>query len=122
MYICTSFVCSTLRVSSIRIFILIPIPIFNSIDDLKTVDGMRKIHSVRNTGTKGVLEERMFTCCCEKCMCNVLSPIILMNANLSVYWVRGISNHLSNLAQWGQYKNGATLRPGQFVVKIRFVI
>ena len=28
---------------------------------------MRKIHSVRNMGTEGVLEERMFTCCCEKC-------------------------------------------------------
>ena len=24
-----------------------------------------------------------------------------MNGNLSVYWVRGISNHLSNLGEWG---------------------
>ena len=37
-------------------------------DDMKTVDGTRKIHSDCNTGTEGVLEERMFTCCCEKCM------------------------------------------------------
>ena len=40
-------------------------------DDMKTVDGMRKIHSVRNTGTEGVLEERIFMCCCEKCMFGV---------------------------------------------------
>ena len=39
-----------------------------------------------------------------------------------MYWVRGISNHLSNLGEWGQYKNGATLRQSQFVVKIRFLI
>ena len=38
---------------------------------MKTVDGMRKIHSVHNMGTEGVLEERMFTCCCEKCMFGV---------------------------------------------------
>ena len=38
---------------------------------MKTVDGMRKMHSVRNMGTEGVLEERMFTCCCEKCMFGV---------------------------------------------------
>ena len=41
------------------------------IDDTKTVDSMQKIHSVRNTGTEGVLEERMFMCCCEKCMFGV---------------------------------------------------
>ena len=41
------------------------------IDDTKTVDGTRKIHSVRNTGMEGVLEVRMFTCCCEKCMFGV---------------------------------------------------
>ena len=41
------------------------------IDKLVTVDGTRKIHSVRNMGTKGVLEKRMFTCCCEKCMFGV---------------------------------------------------
>ena len=34
---------------------------------MKTVDGTRKIHSDCNTGTEGVLEERMVTCCCEKC-------------------------------------------------------
>ena len=38
------------------------------IDDIKTVDGTWKIHSVRNMG---VLEERLFTCCCEKCMFGV---------------------------------------------------
>ena len=32
---------------------------------------MRKIHSVRNTGMERVLEERMFMCCCEKCMFGV---------------------------------------------------
>ena len=32
---------------------------------------MWKIHSVCNMGTKGVLEKRMFTCCCEKCMFGV---------------------------------------------------
>ena len=32
---------------------------------------MRKIHSVCNMGTEGVLEVRMFTCCCEKCMFGV---------------------------------------------------
>ena len=41
------------------------------IDDMKTVDSTQKIHSVRNMGTEGVLEERMFTCCCEKCMFGV---------------------------------------------------
>ena len=41
------------------------------IDKMKTVDGMRRIHSVRNMGTKGVLEKRMFKCCCEKCMFGV---------------------------------------------------
>ena len=41
------------------------------IDKLVTVDGTRKIHSVRNTGTKGVLEKRMFMYCCEKCMFGV---------------------------------------------------
>ena len=41
------------------------------IDDMKTVDGTQKIHSVRNMGTEGVLEERMFMCCCEKCMFGV---------------------------------------------------
>ena len=38
---------------------------------MKTVDGMQKIHSVCNMGMEGVLEERMFTCCCEKCMFGV---------------------------------------------------
>ena len=41
------------------------------IDKINTVDGMRKIHSVHNMGMKGVLEKRMFTCCCEKCMFGV---------------------------------------------------
>ena len=41
------------------------------IDETVTVDGMRKIHSVHNMGTEGVLEVRMFTCCCEKCMFGV---------------------------------------------------
>ena len=41
------------------------------IDKINTVDGMRKIHSVCNIGTKGVLEKRMFMCCCEKCMFGV---------------------------------------------------
>ena len=41
------------------------------IDKINTVDGTRKIHSVCNTGMKGVLEKRMFTCCCEKCMFGV---------------------------------------------------
>ena len=40
-------------------------------DDMKTVDGTWKIHSVHNTGMEGVLEERMFMCCCEKCMFGV---------------------------------------------------
>ena len=34
----------------------------------------------------------------------MLSQIILMNGNLSVYWVRGISNHLSNLGELGAIK------------------
>ena len=41
------------------------------IDKINTVEGMQKIHSVHNMGTKEVLEERMFTCCCEKCMFGV---------------------------------------------------
>ena len=41
------------------------------IDKINTVDGMWKIHNVRNMGMKGVIEKRMFTCCCEKCMFGV---------------------------------------------------
>ena len=32
---------------------------------------------------------------------NVLSPIMLMNGNLSVYFLRGISKHVSNLGELG---------------------
>ena len=41
------------------------------IDETVSVDSTWKIQSVRNMGTEAVLEVRMFTCCCEKCMFGV---------------------------------------------------
>ena len=56
---------------------------------------------------EGVLEERMFTCCCEKCMFGVGECAFL---DYSDEWklvsVLGkISNHLSNLGEWGHLKS-----------------
>ena len=59
------------KIHNLRKIIYYPNLNLQGIDDLKTVDGTRKIHSVHNMGTEGVLEERMFTCCCEKCMFGV---------------------------------------------------
>ena len=59
------------KIHNLRKIIYSPNIDSKGIDKLVTVDGTRKIHSVRNTGTKGVLEKRMFTCCCEKCMFGV---------------------------------------------------
>ena len=42
------------KIHNLRKIIYYPNLNLKGIDDLKTVDGMRKIHSVRNTGTKGV--------------------------------------------------------------------
>ena len=59
------------KIHNLRKIIYSPNIDSKGIDKLVTVDGMRKIHSVRNTGTKGILEKRMFMCCCEKCMFGV---------------------------------------------------
>ena len=59
------------KIHNLRKIIYSPNIDSKGIDKLVTVDGTRKIHSVRNTGTKGVLEKRMFTCCCEKCIFGV---------------------------------------------------
>ena len=59
------------KIHNLRKIIYSPNIDSKGIDKLVTVEGTRKIHSVRNTGTKGVLEKRMFTCCCEKCMFGV---------------------------------------------------
>ena len=59
------------KIHNLRKIIYSPNIDSKGIDKLVTVDGTRKIHSVRNMGTKGVLEKRMFTCCCEKCMFGV---------------------------------------------------
>ena len=59
------------KIHNLRIIIYYPNLNLKGMDDMKTVDGTWKIHSVRNMGMEGVLEERMFTCCCEKCMFGV---------------------------------------------------
>ena len=59
------------KIHNLRKIIYYPNIDLKGIDKINTVDGMWKIHSVCNMGMKGVLEERMFTCCCEKCMFGV---------------------------------------------------
>ena len=59
------------KIHNLRKIIYYPNLNLKGMDDMKTVDGTRKIHSVCNMGMEGVLEERMFTCCCEKCMFGV---------------------------------------------------
>ena len=59
------------KIHNLRKIIYYPNLNLKGIDETITVDGMRKIHSVHNMGTEGVLEVRMFTCCCEKCMFEV---------------------------------------------------
>ena len=59
------------KIHNLRKIIYYPNLKLQGTDDLKTVDGTWKIHSVHNTGMEGVLEVRMFTCCCEKCMFGV---------------------------------------------------
>ena len=59
------------KIHNLRKIIFHPKITEKAFQETKTVDSTWKIHSVHNTGIEGIVEERMFTCCCEKCMFGV---------------------------------------------------